>query len=91
MDLHLFLGRKIAAANKTPPGSVEEAKEIVRKAEEAATSIIGTCPIGSLDMLMDRLREVMKEKEEFEGLERAARQRIQIVPKDARKRVEQNR
>ena len=72
VDLHLFLGRKIAAANKTPPGSVEEAKEIVRKAEEAATSIIGTCPIGSLDMLMDRLREVMKEKEEFEGLERAA-------------------
>ena len=64
--------RKIGGANKTPPGSVEEAKEIVRKAEEAATSIIGTCPIGSLDMLMDRLREVMKEKEEFEGLERAA-------------------
>ena len=59
----------------------------MRKVEEAATSIIGTCPIGSLDMLMDRLREVMKEKEEFEGLN-ASWQRIQIVPKDARKRVE---
>ena len=81
VDLHLFLGRKIAAASKTPPSSTEEALEIARKAEESATSIIGTCPVGALDMLTDRLREVMKEKDEFEGLERAANNAYRLYQK----------
>ena len=81
VDLHLFLGRKIAAASKTPPSSTEEALEIARKAEESATSIIGTCPVGALDMLTDRLREVMKAKDEFEGLERAANNAYRLYQK----------
>ena len=81
VDLHLFLGRKIAAASKAPPSSTEEALEIARKAEESATSIIGTRPIGALDMLTDRLREVMKEKDEFEGLERAANNAYRLYQK----------
>lgn len=81
VDLHLFLGRKIAAASKAPPSSTEEALEIARKAEESATSIIGTCPIGALDMLTDRLREVMKAKDEFEGLERTANNAYRLYQK----------
>ena len=81
VDLHLFLGRKISAASATPPASTEEAADIARKADENATSIIGTTPIGALDMLTDRLREVMKEKDEFEGLLRAAENAYKLYQK----------
>ena len=81
VDLHLFLGRKIAAASKLPPNSTEEAAEIARTADESATSIIGTCPLGALDMTVDRLRELMKERDELEGMERAASNAYKLYQK----------
>ncbi|CEF98487.1 Helicase, C-terminal [Ostreococcus tauri] len=81
VDLHLFLGRKIAAASKLPPNSTEEAAEIARAADESATSIIGTCPLGALDMTVDRLRELMKERDELEGMERAASNAYKLYQK----------
>jgi len=81
VDLHLFLGRKVAPASAMPPSSVEEAKRLAQEADESGTSVIGTAPIGALDMITDRLREVVKEKDEFSGLEHAAANAYKLYQK----------
>lgn len=69
VDLYLFFGCKIVVVLKVLLSLIEEVFEIVCKVEEFVMLIIGICFIGAFDMFIDRLREVMKAKDEFEGLE----------------------
>ena len=70
VDLHLFLGRKIKAAQIVPPENEEEAEIRAREGDENEESILGTFPIGSLDLLADRVRELHERHVELEALEK---------------------
>ena len=58
IDLHLFLGRKIKTAHVVPPENEEQAETRAKESDEKEESVIGTFPVGSLDMLADRVREL---------------------------------
>jgi ATP-dependent RNA helicase DDX54/DBP10 len=70
VDLHLFLGRKIKPADIVPPQNEEEAEKRAREGDANEESVVGTFPIGSLDLLADRVRELHETHIELEALQK---------------------
>ena len=70
VDLHLFLGRKIKQADIVPPQNEEEAEKRAREGDANEESVVGTFPIGSLDLLADRVRELHETHIELEALQK---------------------
>jgi len=70
VDLHLFLGRKIKPADIVPPQNKEEAEKRAREGDANEESVVGTFPIGSLDLLADRVRELHETHIELEALQK---------------------
>ena len=70
VDLHLFLGRKIKPADIVPPENEEEAEKRAREGDANEESVVGTFPIGSLDLLADRVRELHETYIELEALQK---------------------
>ena len=71
VDLHLFLGRKIKSADIVPPENEEEAERRAREGDANEESVVGTFPIGSLDLLADRVRELHETYIELETLQKS--------------------
>lgn len=72
VDLHLFLGKQLTCANRTPPESKDAADEEVQRKLSQGVSILGRYPARALSDLESRYKQLVSEDEEIATLQRSS-------------------
>jgi len=68
IDLHLFLGRQLSCANKTPPESKEAAEEEIRRKLSENESVLGLYPERALSDPEARFRQLVMDDEDIAAM-----------------------